>query len=43
MTTYYPIVLETETSGVVSAYAPGLPVYAAAETHKQAEGRFVTC
>ena len=37
MTTYYPIVLETEASGAVSAYVPGLPVYAAAETHKQAE------
>ena len=37
MTTYYPIVLETEESGAVSAYVPGLPVYAAADTHKQAE------
>ena len=37
MTTYYPIVLETEASGAVSAYVPGLPVYAAADTHKQAE------
>ena len=37
MTTYYPIVLETETSGAVSAYVPGLPVYAAAETRLKAE------
>lgn len=37
MTTYYPIVLETEANGAVSAYVPGLPVYAAADTHKQAE------
>ena len=37
MTTYYPIVLETETTGAVSAYVPGLPVYAAADTQKQAE------
>jgi hypothetical protein len=33
----YPIVLETEESGAVSAYVPGLPVYAAAETHPKAE------
>ncbi len=37
MTAYYPIVIETETSGAVSAYVPGLPVYAAADTHAQAE------
>ena len=37
MTTYYPIVIETETSGAVSAYVPGLPVYAAADTHAKAE------
>ena len=37
MTTYYPIVLETETSGAISAYVPGLPVYAAADTYKRAE------
>ena len=37
MTTYYPIVLETETSGAVSAYVPGLPVYAAADTRRKAE------
>jgi hypothetical protein len=30
MTMLYPIVLETEESGAVSAYVPGLPVYAAA-------------
>ena len=37
MTMLYPIVLETEDSGAVSAYVPGLPVYAAAETHAKAE------
>lgn len=37
MTRLYPIVLETEDSGAVSAYVPGLPVYAAADTHAQAE------
>ena len=37
MNRLYPIVLETEESGAVSAYVPGLPVYAAAETHAQAE------
>ena len=37
MTTYYPIVLETETSGAVSAFVPGLPVYAAADTRAKAE------
>jgi predicted RNase H-like HicB family nuclease len=33
----YPVVLETEDSGAVSAYVPGLPVYAAAETRARAE------
>jgi hypothetical protein len=37
MTVLYLIVLETEASGAVSAYVPGLPVYAAAETHGKAE------
>jgi predicted RNase H-like HicB family nuclease len=37
MTMLYPIVLETEASGAVSAYVPGLPVYAAAETLAKAE------
>ena len=37
MTLLYPIVLETEANGAVSAYVPGLPVYAAAETHAKAE------
>ena len=37
MTQLYPIVLETEDSGAVSAYVPGLPVYAAADTHTKAE------
>ena len=37
MTTYYPIVIETETSGAVSAYVPGLPVFAAANTRAKAE------
>ena len=37
MTVLYPIVLETETNGAVSAYVPGLPVYAAAESPARAE------
>ena len=37
MTMLYPIVLETEDTGAVSAYVPGLPVYAAADTHAKAE------
>jgi len=37
MTLLYPIVLETEETGAVSAYVPGLPVYAAAETQAKAE------
>jgi hypothetical protein len=37
MTLLYPIVLETEDSGAVSAYVPGLPVYAAADSHAKAE------
>ena len=37
MTTYYPIVIEAETSGAFSAYVPGLPVYAAADTRAKAE------
>ena len=37
MTTYYPIVIETETSGAVGAYVPGLPVFAAANTRPKAE------
>jgi predicted RNase H-like HicB family nuclease len=37
MTVLYPVVLETEPSGAVSAYVPGLPVYAVAETPAQAE------
>lgn len=37
MTMLYPIVLETEDNGAVSAYVPGLPVYAAADTHAKAE------
>jgi predicted RNase H-like HicB family nuclease len=37
MTTYFPIVIETETSGAVSAYVPGLPVYAAADSRAKAE------
>src|SRR5262245_33015304 len=37
MTVLYPIVLETEATGAVSAYVPGLPVYAAAETAAKAE------
>jgi hypothetical protein len=37
MTMFYAIVLETEESGAVSAYVPGLPVYAAADSHAKAE------
>jgi len=37
MTTYFPIVIETEDSGAVSAYIPGLPIYAAADTKADAE------
>ncbi|MGB2712672.1 MAG: type II toxin-antitoxin system HicB family antitoxin [Vicinamibacterales bacterium] len=37
MTMLYPIVLETEEGGAVSAYVPGLPVYAAADTQAKAE------
>jgi len=37
MTMLYPIVLETEDTGAVSAYVPGLPVYAAADSHAKAE------
>ncbi len=37
MTMLYPIVFETEENGAVSAYVPGLPVYAAANTHAKAE------
>jgi hypothetical protein len=37
MTFHYPVVLETEASGVVSAYVPGLPVYAAADSYPKAE------
>jgi predicted RNase H-like HicB family nuclease len=37
MTARYPIVLETEESGAISAYVPGLPVYAAANTVAKAE------
>ena len=37
MTAYYPIVIETETSGAISAYVPGLPVYAAANTREKVE------
>ena len=37
MTAYYPIVIETETSGAVSANVPGLPIYAAADSRANAE------
>ena len=37
MTVHYPIVLETEASGAVSAYVPGLPIYAAADSQSKAE------
>jgi hypothetical protein len=37
MTTYYPIVIETEGNRAVSAYIPGLPVDAAADTRAKAQ------
>lgn len=37
MTMLYPIVLEIEDDGAVSAYVPGMPLYAAADTHAKAE------
>src|SRR5262249_6030301 len=37
MIVHFPVVLETEASGAVSAYVPGLPVYAAADSHMKAE------
>jgi hypothetical protein len=37
VSTYFPVVFETETTGAVSAFVPGLPVYAAADTRRQAE------
>jgi hypothetical protein len=36
MSAHYPIVFETEASGAVSAYVPGLPVYAAADDRRGA-------
>ena len=35
--THFPIVFEREASGAISAYVPGLPVYAAADTNRKAE------
>jgi predicted RNase H-like HicB family nuclease len=37
MTLLYPIVLEAEDNGSTSAYVPGLPVYAAADSAAKAE------
>lgn len=37
MTIHCPIVLERDTNGAVSAYVPGLPVYAAVNSHATAE------
>ena len=34
---------ETEESGAVSAYVPGLPVYAAAETTRRRSAPFAAC
>jgi len=36
-TTQFPIVFEHETSGTISAYVAGLPVYAQGATQRQAE------
>ena len=35
--THFPIVFEPEDSGVISAYVPGLPVYAQGATRAQTE------
>ena len=35
--THFPIVLESEASGMISAYVAGLPVYAQGATQRQAE------
>ena len=43
MTIRYPVVLETEANGVVSAYVPRLPVYAAADTGEARTRHFGTC
>ena len=37
MTKYFPIVIEREASGAFSAFVPGLPIYAAADTRPKAE------
>lgn len=37
MSVLYPVVIETEDNGAVSAYVPGLPVYAAAKSAAKAE------
>ena len=37
MTRHYPIVFEREDSGAISAYVPGMPLYAAADTRADAE------
>jgi hypothetical protein len=37
MKTYFPIVIDTEPSGALSAYVPGFPVYAAADTRPKVE------
>ena len=34
---HYPIVFEREATGAISAYVPGLPIYAAADSHRKAE------
>jgi predicted RNase H-like HicB family nuclease len=37
MSHYFPVVFEHEANGAVSAFVPGLPIYAAADTRRQAE------
>ncbi len=37
MTKYFPIVIDREASGAFSAFVPGLPIYAAADTRPKAE------
>lgn len=36
MSAYFPVVFEKEATGAVSAFIPGLPVYAVADTRRRA-------
>jgi hypothetical protein len=37
MNNYFPVIFEHEANGAISAFVPGLPIYAAADTRRQAE------